>query len=278
MTAAAGEEDAVLTATDVATVFEEIAPRSLGLPDDELGFVFGDPGTRVRGVACMWNIHTRSLADATAAGLNLIICHEHRWLHDQTSGWYEPPASGENRSNRLRRELLERHGMVVYRSHSNWDALPGDDVPDQAVAALRIAGLEVEAAQRFFKVHRLPRPTPVRELRARAEAGLGFGACRLFGDGDLVVERFAFLVGGFGENQRLMPQAAVELGARALIIGETSEFIVVAALELGVPVIETLHSVSEAPAIRRQPEMLAARLPEVSVRYVESGALAFARA
>ena len=32
----------MLTATDVAAVFEEIAPRSLGLPDDELGFVFGN--------------------------------------------------------------------------------------------------------------------------------------------------------------------------------------------------------------------------------------------
>jgi putative NIF3 family GTP cyclohydrolase 1 type 2 len=165
--------------------------------------------------------------------------------------------------------------MVVYRSHSNWDALAGDGVLDQAVAALGIAGLEVVAAQRFFKVHRLPRPMRVRDLKARAEVGLGFGGCRLFGDGERVVERFAFLIGGFGENQRQMPQAAVEMGAEALIIGEMSEFIVVAALELGVPVVETLHSVSEIPAIRRQAEVLAARLPALPVRYVASGALAF---
>jgi putative NIF3 family GTP cyclohydrolase 1 type 2 len=266
----------VLTATDVAAVFEEIAPRSLGLPDDELGFVFGDPAAPVRGVACMWNVHARSLATAAGAGLNMVICHEHPWLPPQASPWYEAPPSGEIRPNRLRRELLEGHRMVVYRSHSNWDALPADGVPDQAAAALGIAGLEVVAAQRFFKVHRLPRPTPVRELRERAEAGLGFGGCRLFGDGERVVERFAFLVGGFGENQWHMPQAAVELGAQALLIGEMSEFILIAALELGVPVVETLHSVSEIPAIRRQAEMLAARLPGVPVRYIASGALAFA--
>jgi putative NIF3 family GTP cyclohydrolase 1 type 2 len=58
----------VLTATDVAAVFEEIAPRSLGLPDDELGFVFGDPAAPVRGVACMWNVHTGSLATVAGAG------------------------------------------------------------------------------------------------------------------------------------------------------------------------------------------------------------------
>jgi putative NIF3 family GTP cyclohydrolase 1 type 2 len=199
----------------------------------------------------------------------------HLWLPRQTSGWYAPSASGAIHSNRVRRELLERHGTVVYRSHSNWDALPAG-VPDQAVAALGIAGLEVVAAQPFFKVHRLPRPTPVRELLERAAAGLGLGGCRLFGDGGRVVERFAFLVGGFGENQWHMPQAAVELGAQALIIGEMSEFIVIAALELGVPVVETLHSASEIPAIRRQAELLGARLPGVPVRYVESGALAFA--
>jgi putative NIF3 family GTP cyclohydrolase 1 type 2 len=266
----------VLTVSDVAAVFEQIAPRALGLPDDELGFVFGDPAAPVRGVACMWNVHTRSLAAAAAAGLNMVVCHEHLWLPRQTSGWYAAPPSGEIHSNRVRRELLERHGTVVYRSHSNWDALPADGVPDQAVAALGIAGLEVVAAQRFFKVHRLPRPAPVRELRDRAAAGLGFGGCRLFGDGGRVVERFAFLIGGFGENQWHMPQAAVEQGAEALLIGEMSEFILVAALELGVPVVETLHSASEIPAIRRQAELLGARLPGVPVRYVESGALAFA--
>ena len=264
----------MLSAADVAAAFEEIAPRSLGLPDDELGFVFGDPATPVRGVACMWNVHVGSLAAAAARGLNVVVCHEHPWLPAQTSPWYAAPASGEIRSNRLRRELLERHGMVVYRSHSHWDALPGDGVPDQAVAALGIAGLAVVAAERFFKVHRLPRPTRVADLKQRAEAGLGFAGCRLFGDGQRLVERFAFLIGGFGENQWHMPQAAVELGAQALIIGEMSEFILIAALELGVPVIETLHSVSEIPAIRRQADLLAARLPGLPVEYVASGALA----
>jgi putative NIF3 family GTP cyclohydrolase 1 type 2 len=263
------------SAADVAQVFETIAPRSLGLPSDELGFVFGDPAIAVRGVGCLWNVHAGSLAGAAALGVNMLICHETLWLPQQTSGWYQGPAAEEIRSNRLRRALLEQHEMVVYRSHSNWDALPGNGVPDQAVAALGIDGLDVVAAQRFFKVHRLPAPSTVRTLRKHAERGLGFQATRLFGDGDRLIERFAFLIGGFGENQWHMPQAAVELGAEALVIGEMSEFIVIAALELGVPVIETLHSVSEIPAIRRQAELLAARLPGLPVHYIPSGALSF---
>jgi putative NIF3 family GTP cyclohydrolase 1 type 2 len=66
------------------------------------------------------------------------------------------------------------------------------------------------------------------------------------------------------------------MGAEALIIGEMSEFIVIAALELGLPVIETLHSVSEMPGIRRQAAVLAQRLPGVKVEFVPSGALSFA--
>jgi hypothetical protein len=41
----------------------------------------------------------------------------------------------------------------------------------------------------------LPAPTSVAALKERAERDLGFAATRLFGDGDRVVERFAFLIG-----------------------------------------------------------------------------------
>jgi putative NIF3 family GTP cyclohydrolase 1 type 2 len=267
---------AALTANDVATIFETIAPRESGLAGDELGFIWGDPATEVRGAACLWNVHTRSLAMAVEQGLNLLVCHEALWLPPQRSPWYDGPGEADLHGNRLRRELLERHGLVVYRSHSNWDALPVDGVPDQAVAALGLGELEVIAAQRFFKVHRLPRAMTARELLVCAERGLGFGGGRLFGDPERLVERFAFLIGGFGENQLHMPQAARDLGAEAVILGEMSEFIVIACLEMDLPVIETLHSVSEIPAIRRQAALLQERLPDVPVRYVASGATAFA--
>lgn len=266
-----------ITARAVADVFEALAPLDSGVPDDELGFVYGDPAQRVSGIGCCWNVHTGSIAEAAAQGLNMLICHESIWLPGQTSPWYEGPAADDIAANRLRREALERHGMVVYRSHSNWDALPGDGVADQAVAALGIEGLTTVARQKFFSVSELPAPMTVAGLQAVAEAGLGFTPTRLFGDDSKIVRRFAFLIGGFGENQWHMPQAARDLGAEALIIGEMSEFIVMAALEMGMPVIETLHSVSESPAIRRQAEMLAARFPELPVRYVPSGAPALAR-
>ena len=65
------------------------------------------------------------------------------------------------------------------------------------------------------------------------------------------------------------------MGAEAVIIGEMSEFIVIACLEMGLPVIENLHSISEIPAIRRQAEILSQRFPDVRVEYIPSGATAF---
>jgi putative NIF3 family GTP cyclohydrolase 1 type 2 len=265
-----------MIAQEVAAVFEEIAPRESGVPGDELGFVWGDPATEVKGVGCAWCVDAGSLRQCVERGLNLVICHEALWLPPQKSPWYDGPVEAEIAPNRMRRRLLERNGLVVYRSHSNWDGLPGDGIADSATAALAIAGLTLVSRQKFFAVHELEKPRSVRQLQRIAEKGLGYAESRVFGDARRRVRRFALLIGGFGENQYHMPQAALEMGAEALIIGEMSEFIVIAALELGLPVIETLHSVSEMPGIRRQAAVLAQRLPGVKVEFVPSGALSFA--
>jgi putative NIF3 family GTP cyclohydrolase 1 type 2 len=263
------------TAEEVAKVFEKIAPLDSGVPGDQLGFVYGNPNTEVRGIACLWNVHTQSIRLCAEQDLNMIICHEEIWHPPQTSPWYKGPTEDCICSNLKRRELLENHGMVVYRSHSNWDALVKDGVHDQAVSSLEIEGLTVVARQKFFAVVELPAPMTVNDLNQRVQQGFGFSGCRLFGDGDKQIRRFSILIGGFGENQFNMPQAAMEMGAEAVIIGEMSEFIMIACLEMGLPVIESLHSISEIPAIRRQAEILSERFSDVKVEYIPSGATAF---
>lgn len=264
------------TGRDIAKVLELIAPLESGVPGDELGFIFGDPDQQVTGVGCTWCAHARSIQLCADQGLNMIICHEGIRMPEQRSPWYDGPKTAEEIfSNRVQSELLTKHKMVVYRSHSNWDALPGNGVADQAVAALQIEGLKTVARQKFFSVQEIPRPMTVRELKSYVDRGLDYTSCRIFGDSTKLVRRFSFLIGGFGENQFHMPQAARDMGAEALIIGEMSEFIVIAALEMGIPVIETLHSISEIPAIKRQAELLGHHLPDLPVHYIPSGAVTF---
>ena len=230
------------TATDVAAVFESIAPKTLGVDGDQLGFLYGDPSTDVAGVACLWNIHSVSLEACVERGLNVLICHEGIWMPEQTSPWYDAPEPQHIHANSTRRALLDEHQLVVYRSHSNWDALADDGVRDQAVAALGIEDLESIAERKFFSVLELPAPITVANLLRVVENGVGYTNCRVFGDPDKQIRRFSFLIGGFGENQFHMPQIARDLGAEAVIIGEMSEFIVISCLEMGLPEIETPHS------------------------------------
>ena len=115
----------------------------------------------------------------------------------------------------------------------------------------------------------------VDELGEQVKDGLKFCSCRILGNDQKRIRRFAFLIGGFGENQLHMPQAARDMGAEAIIIGEMSEFIVIACLEMGMPVIESLHSISEIPAIKRQAAMLSHKFSDLPVHYIPSGAQAF---
>ncbi len=113
------------TARQVAKVFEGIAPLNSGIRRDERGFLFGDQRQQVTGVGCMWSVDLRSIGTCVQQGLNFILCHETPWLPEQKSPWYEGPGRKEIFSNCARRNLLEQHGIVVYRSHSNWDVPAG---------------------------------------------------------------------------------------------------------------------------------------------------------
>ena len=198
-------------------------------------------------------------------------------MPEQNSSWYEGPTKENIHGNNLRTPLLTQQNMVVYRSHSNWDALPRDGVADQAVSVLGIKGLREVARQKYFSVQEIPDAMSVGDLKDRVEAGTEFPFCRVYGDSKKKIKRFAFLIGGFGSNQFHMPQAARDMGAEAIIIGEMLEVIVIACLEMGMPVIESLHSASEIPAIKRQAEILAERFPQLPVHYIHSGAMAFGR-
>ena len=80
------------------------------------------------------------------------------------------------------------------------------------------------------------------------------------------------LIGGFGGNQFSIPEEVHRLGAEAVVAGDLVEYVTLHALELGLGVVEALHSATENPALRRLAELLRERFPGVPVRYLESGA------
>jgi putative NIF3 family GTP cyclohydrolase 1 type 2 len=259
----------VLRARDVAAYVEELAPVDSGVPRDDNRFTFGDPDQPARGVGTTWMATTAALDEAAASGLNLLVVHEAWWFEEQHSPWYRELPAWSKPVNQARLQRLVAHGICLYRCHSNWDARPGDGVADQIGPAL---GLEQEVARgRFTRVFEIE-PTTLAGLATRVKERLELPAVRVFGDLDQPVRRVAPLIGGFGGNQSSIPEEVYRLGAEAVVTGELTEYINLHAQELGMGVVETLHSATENPAMRRLAALLRARFPQVPVRYIESGA------
>ena len=110
-------------ATTIAEVFEEITPREIGLKNDELGFIYGNPEIDATSLAHIWNIHTESISSWIEKKANMIIFHEEIWLAERNSSWYQGSRKKDVYSKNVGKELLDEHQIIVYRSHSNWNVL-----------------------------------------------------------------------------------------------------------------------------------------------------------
>ena len=59
-----------MKACEITRAFEQIAPLDSGVPGDELGFVWGNPETKVSGAGCMWCVHTQSIQYCAACRID----------------------------------------------------------------------------------------------------------------------------------------------------------------------------------------------------------------
>ena len=261
----------VLRAIDVARYVEELAPRDSGIPNDDNGFTFGNPEEEVRGMGVTWMPTKDALEQAVRLGLNLLVVHESWWHSHQNSPWYAELPAWSKKGNLGRLDLLVKHGLCLYRCHSNWDARAGDGVADRFGPALGLGSDKEIARGRFTRVYEID-PLSLAALAGRIKHALELPGVRFFGDPDRVVGRVAPLIGGFGGNQRSMPEEVFRMGAEAIVCGDLIEDINLHALELGLGVIETLHSASENAGVKRLAELLQKRFPDMPVRYIESGA------
>jgi len=98
---------------------------------------------------------------------------------------------------------------------------------------------------------------------------------RLFGPADRLVSRVGLAYGGLGGNQINIAEEFQFLGAEVIVFGDLIEEIALPALELDIPVIETLHGLTEEPGMRSLMRLLAERFADVDWRFFESGAARF---
>ena len=72
-----------------------------------------------------------------------------------------------------------------------------------------------------------------------------------------------------------MPEVAKSHGSQAIIVGDLIEYILIHAQELGLNVIQTVHSNSEIPGIKNQYELIRKNFPETPVFYFNGGSQYF---
>lgn len=260
---------------DIGRIIEEYAPPSEGAPGDELGLIIGSAEAEVTGVGTCWSPTLAVLKRAAELGLNLVIAHEPLiwWAaagrdREQSVAWFEEDKLTAKVPNQKRWAAVYRHGLTVYRYHSNWDVAPKYGMQDTIA---RLLGLgEKQGGHKWGPIHVIE-PTTVGELAERGCRALGVGPVRVVGDPERLVTRVAITHGGFGQ-MFTFAEVAMRGGAEVAIFGEMLDYTIRYCVEVDLSAIEFGHYATEHPAMAAMAEFLREQLPaDIPVHALESG-------
>lgn len=238
--------------------------HNLALYGDE-GFRFGPRDADLTGVLICWKPTLDAMQAAHDAGCNLIITHEElNFPPVYSRARLENQLTGGVTLLRIRRLLAL--GITVFRIHASLDRLCILDEFGKALG-LGAPAIHGDYWERTYEIE----PVTVRELAQQVKARLNLGAVRVAGDLDRVVRRVALPWGGvaISANPNCV-QTLLRFDPDALITGETEEIVMHAALDAGVPLIETGHSESESPGLRAFAALFAGAFPGVRVEFYQN--------
>lgn len=256
-----------MTAREVTEIVLSLAPLSGEVKGDENGFLYGDPESTVKGIATCWTPSAAVLAQAAARGLNFILSHEILWFPQAEVEWYATLPEADRPHNRVRRELMDRHGLVHCRCHSNWDCIVDEGIADSCAHALGFP--EPVYRSRYLRMYELP-PQTLAELGDAVKARLGVPQVRIAGDLWRPVTKVGIAYGGFGQSWQCLDEFVLQ-GAEAVILGEAIDYTLRAGVDAGIGLIETSHIGTENPGMRNFARLLHERLPDLPVEFLDAG-------
>ncbi|WP_091291608.1 Nif3-like dinuclear metal center hexameric protein [Micromonospora halophytica] len=192
------------TVADVVAALERRYPRAWAEEWDRVGLVLGEPTTAVRRVACVVDVVPETVAEALAAGADMIVAHHPLLLRGVSS------VAPTTYKGRIVHDLI-RADVALYVAHTNADvAAPG--VSDALAARFGLTGLRPlhrpapgSAAdgpgRGTGRIGELPAPMTLAELTRHAAAVLPATAwgVRAAGDPERVVRTLA-VSGGSGDS------------------------------------------------------------------------------
>ncbi len=250
----------MITTLDVIAAIERLSGHPLNRDEG----VHHGPAERPisRALVC-WMATPDALAAAAEQHCDMVIAHESLYYpydavnrQDNPHGWQDWP------TNRQRRELLERHNLVLLRAHGSADDIC---IFDDFAALLDLGapvladGLhkvyEIEPCTLGALVEEVKRRTGMPAVRVAAPRGI-----------DQVVRRVGLPWGGLGLFVNVgYQQRVIEMGCDVLIAGEADNYGFRFCAELGIPMIETGHEISENPGLEHFAQLLRTQRPELDV-------------
>jgi len=256
-----------MKAKEVVKFITEIAPHEKGVPNDgQSGWKFGDPEREVDAVAVCWSPTLNVIERCVSLGVNLLICHEPLTFQAYNGPWFKEKPSQEKEVNLKRLELLKRHQICVYGSHSNWDVKERIGVADTLGELLGFKKVVAKGfCTRVYKV----RPTTLKSLARRVKRKLGLERVLVIGELERKFTKVGTAIGGLGQ-MFTFPEELHNLGAEVGIFGEMLEYTRRYAVELGLSIIEAGHSTTEMPGLKNLTEEIGRRFPELRVYFLEN--------
>ncbi len=238
------------------------------IPDG--GFFNGDDDTEVKGILVCWWSSREALQTATENGLNLVISHEPPYFIERNEvepyrmpGPYPEPKNWAAHPNRKLHNIIKSDNLTVLQIHYGLDRFC---IYQDFLNFLGIT--ETVSGNIYEKIFRLPQPMKLKDLAEAIRQKLNMPRLRYIGDPDKIVEKIGNCWGGVSliSNQYFLRRQA-ELGADAIIGGESDEIAMLFVESCDIGLIETGHALSENIGLSNFADILQEAYPDIPVQF-----------
>lgn len=226
----------------------------------------GNPEKIIQKVAVSMFATVKIIKEASAWGADMLLVHEPTYYAHLEDG-PETPVT------KLKRDLIERSGMVIYRHHDRMHASEPDGIAEGELHYLGLTG-KIEKSPYFASyIMTLDEPKTAKELAQAMEERLKIKHVRIAGEKNKKAKTLALCFGTPGGIFELLSDEKID----ALLIGEACEWQIAEyardAAELGFnkSLIVMGHIGSERDGMRHITNRLTRLHPDVQFKYFECG-------
>lgn len=227
----------------------------------------GDPDQPLKGIVTTMFATDAVIGLAIQAGANFIIAHEPTFYnHADETQWLEG-----DKVWAFKKDLLEKHNIVVWRFHDYWHTFRPDGILMGVLTAMGWDKYYNPGAPEIITVP----VTTVKEVVRKAKKELGIDKMKFIGDLSASCQRIVIMPGASGGKRQIETLRKYE--PDLMICGElneweTSEYVRDARYQgLKMSLLVLGHAVSEEPGMEALVSWLEARIKGIPVKHIPSG-------